>query len=85
MGEEELVYLYTIMGLFVAHKKHDYEERKNILRIVLSNLVEKIKQLKSHEKDKLLFALKLINVFTKNFQQDISKPIKDCFSETLQM
>lgn len=77
-------YLYNVVGIFVSNKKIDYEFRRKVVVQVLNSLITNLQQCQAHEKDKITWVLKFLNVFTKGFQQEISAMMKESFGKALE-
>ena len=80
-----MIYLCSIVGLFVSNKKVDHEYRRKVVIQMMENMSARITACSPLEKDKIQWLVKFINVFTKGFQNEISPVMKECFAKVLQI
>jgi hypothetical protein len=73
-----------VIGLFVSNKKIDHEYRRKVVTQMMETLVGRLAQCQPHEKDKIVWILKFLNVFTKGFNSEISAFMKESFAKVLQ-
>ena len=71
LGSEEALNLYNVLSIFVSSKNVNAEVRSQTLVLVYSELYNRLTMLSQQapaELDKVLWTLKFLNSFSKNFQ-----------------
>eukprot|EP00351_Strombidinopsis_sp_SopsisLIS2011_P002958 CAMPEP_0116873930 /NCGR_PEP_ID=MMETSP0463-20121206/5269_1 /TAXON_ID=181622 /ORGANISM="Strombidinopsis sp, Strain SopsisLIS2011" /LENGTH=68 /DNA_ID=CAMNT_0004516821 /DNA_START=1790 /DNA_END=1996 /DNA_ORIENTATION=+ len=53
LGHEELIYLYSVLGLFACHQKVDESERSKLISMIFTMKLNQIKQCPPDNKERM--------------------------------